>query len=279
MPLPAASTDARPPFWGWAWGSVLTACACFGAGWLGQQLPGAGGLPSLFWPAGGVALAVLVRFGPHFAPAVLLAAGAVHSLAGLPPWLAGAVALGNTAGPLLAAVWLRRAKFNLRLEQRRDLLLLIGAGALGASVVSAANGAAWLAIGGRISTLHLPSAALARWAGDTLGLFVAGIPLLTLSRSGLRQALGPGLRARSLLLLAGSVLTVLVALSLPRAMALPALALLTVPVLLLVWLAMRAGVGPASGAVLALGGLLIGATAGGAGPFVTQPPGDGSAAV
>ena len=255
----------------------MAGVAYFWAGRLGLATPGSSPYISPFWPASGIALAVLVRWGPSLAPAIFVGALGINAWTGLPLWLCVALALGNTGGPWAAAVWLRRAKLNLRLEQRRDLLLLLCAGGLGATVVSAANGAAWLAIGGRISTLNLPAAALAWWVGDTLGLFVAGIPLLTLNMSSLRQALAPGRRARSLLLLAGSGLTVLVAMALPAKLAMAALALLMLPILLLVWLAMRAGVGPASAAVGLLALAMLSATAAGAGPFVTLPPGGGSA--
>ena len=255
---------------------MLCACAYFWAGWLGLSLPASHAYISTFWPAMGIALAVLVRWGPGLAPALFASALAINVWAGLPAWLSAAIAAGNIGGPLMAAIWLNRAKLNLRLEQKRDLLMLLGAGSLGATVLSAANGAAWLAIGGRISTLQLPSAALAWWAGDTLGLFVAGIPLLTLNLQGIRQAFGPGRRARSVLLLAGSGLSVLLALSMPASLALPALALLMLPILLLVWLAMRAGVGPASAAVLAMAVVIVSATVAGAGPFVTTPPSGGA---
>ena len=273
---PPAALRRLPRQLRWAAASLISACAYFWAGWLGLSLPASTSYISTFWPAMGVALAVLVRWGPGLAPALFASALAINVWAGLPVWLGAAIAAGNIGGPLLAAIWLNRAKLNLRLEQRRDLLMLLGAGSLGATVLSAANGAAWLAIGGHISTLQLPSAALAWWAGDTLGLFVAGIPLLTLNLSTFRQAFGPGRRTRNVLLLAGSGLSVLVALSMPAGMALPALALLMLPILLLVWLAMRAGVGPASAAVLAMAVATVSATVLGSGPFVTTPPGDGA---
>ena len=228
---PPAALRQLPRLLHWATASLLSACAYFWAGWMVLSLP-ASTYISTFWPAMGVALAVLVRWGPGLAPALFASALALNLWAGLPAWLGAAIAAGNIGGPWLAAIWLNRAKLNLRLEQKRDLLLLLGAGSLGATVLSAANGAAWLAIGGYISTLQLPSAALTWWAGDTLGLFVAGIPLLTLNRSSIRQAFGPGRRAVSLLLLAGSGLSVLAALSMPADIAQPALALLMLPILL-----------------------------------------------
>ncbi len=259
----------------WLAASGLTALVYFWAGRLGQAVPDGNGFIVNFWPAVGIALAIMVRWGPSLAPAVFAGAVALNTALGWSAWLALAVALGNTAGPLAAALWLTRAKLHLRLEQRRDLLLLIGAGSLGATVITAANGAAWLAISGQISALNLPVAAFQWWVSDTLGLFVAGIPLLTLTRSGLRQAFGPGLWGRSVLLLAATALSVALALALPQGATLPALALLMLPVLLLAWLAMRAGVGPASTVVLALAVVMLLALALGIGPFVTAEPGDG----
>ena len=252
----------------WLLRSILVGLAYFGAGRLGLALPGPSALISLFWPAAGLALAVLMRWGPAYVPALAVAAMAVNASAGAALWLAAAIALGNVGGPWAAAAWLSRSGLNLRLEQRRDLLLLIGAGGLGATVISAANGACWLAIAGRISLLDLPLAALYWWLGDTLGIFVAGVPLLTLRRDNLRQAFGPGRRTHSVVLLVSTALAVVAGLALPPAMALPALGLLLLPHVLLCWLTMRAGVGPASAVVLGITLAALAATASGLGPFV-----------
>ena len=251
----------------WLLRSILVGLAYFGAGRLGLSIPGPSPLISLFWPSAGLALAVLMRWGPAYVPALAMGAIAVNASAGAALWLSAAIALGNVGGPWAAAAWLGHSGLNLRLEQRRDLLLLIGAGGLGATVISAANGVCWLAIGGRISMLDLPFAALCWWLGDTLGVFVAGVPLLTLRLDTLRHAFAPDRRVRSLALLAGAALAVATGLALPKPLALPALGLLLLPNVLLCWLAMRAGVGLASAAVLGIALATEAATASGAGPF------------
>jgi len=274
LPLADPTPPARPRLLRWpgrpgTWllRSLLIAAAYVAAGRLGLALPGPSPFISAFWPAAGLALAVLLRWGPGCTPALALGAWLVNFSVGGSPGLAAALALGNAGGPWLAARWMSRAGFNPRLEQRRDLWLLIVAGGLGATVVSAANGAAWLAIAGRISTLDLPTAALHWWVGDALGVLVAGVPLITLSRRSLGRALQPGHRLRTLALLAGSAAAVVLAFTGSATLGLGSFGLLLLPPLLLCALAMRSGLAPAACAGLALAVAMLWATGAGLGPF------------
>jgi len=58
----------------WWWRSLLVACAYFGAGRLGLALDNPSPFVSVFWPALGGALAVLVRWGPGAVPALFVGA-------------------------------------------------------------------------------------------------------------------------------------------------------------------------------------------------------------
>ena len=252
----------------WLLRSLLVIAGYVAAGRLGLSLPGPPSFVSAFWPAAGMALAVLVRWGPRYTPAVALGSITVNLLAGAPLWLAGLIALGSAGAPLAASLWMRRTGFNPRLEQRRDLWMLLAVGAFGTALISAANGTAWLAIAGRIAPVDLPISAARWWLGDTLGLLVAGVPLLSFTRHSLGQVFGPGQRLRNGLLLAGSAAAVGLAFALPAPARLSALALLLLPHLLLCAMAMRAGLGPASGAVLLLAAGMLAGTAAGVGPFV-----------
>jgi diguanylate cyclase (GGDEF)-like protein/PAS domain S-box-containing protein len=250
----------------------LVALGYFAAGRLGLALPGPAPFVVAFWPALGLALAVLVRWGPGCVPGLLAGAFAVPFSVGAPAWLAAMIAVGNVGGPWAAARWMGRAGFNPRLEQRRDLWLLIGAGGFGATVVTAANGAAWLAISGRISTLALPATALQWWMGDLLGVLVAGVPLLALSRRSLGQAFGPAHRLPSGVLLAASALALIATLAAPPSLGLSAAALLLLPPVLLCTLALRCGLAVASAAVLGITMVLLVATAAALGPFALANP-------
>jgi len=283
MPDAALAAPAgRPPLTAqagrWLLRSLVVGLAYVAAGRLGLALPGPSPFISAFWPAAGLALAVLLRWGTGSLPAVALGAWLVALLAGASPGLAAAIALGNAGGPWLAARWMNRAGFNPRLEQRRDLWLLIGAGGFGATVVSAANGAAWLAIAGRISALELPTSALHWWIGDALGVLVASVPLITLNARSLGLALSPGHRARTLALLAGSAAATGLAFAAAGALGQAALGLLLLPPVLLCALAMRSGLAPAATAGLLLSVAMLWATAAGLGPFV-RPAANGGLAL
>ena len=275
----AAATTLSAARWAsvapWLARSLAILLVYVAAGRLGLALHGPSPLVSLFWPAAGLGLSAMLVWGSGCVPALLLGAWLVNWSAGASPGLALAIAVGNVTGPWVAARWMDRAGFNPRLEQRRDLWLLIGAGACGATVITAANGAAWLAIAGRISAIDLPTAALSWWLGDTLGVLVAGVPLLTLRWRTLRLATAADARWRTALVLAGSAAGLVLGLICTSALGLGALALMLVPHLLLCWLAMRSGVGPASAAVLVITVINMAATAAGVGPFVTAPGGGG----
>ena len=251
----------------WPWRLLLVVLGYVVLGRLGLSLKGPSPFISTFWPAAGLALAVLVRWGPACAPALVLGSCLVSLSAGASPGLALLIALGHAGAPLAAALGLKRAGFDPRLEQHRDLWLLLGAGACGAALLSAANGAAWLAIFGRIGAVDLPGQALRWWLGDALGLIVAGVPLLTLNRAALGRFFARDRALRNLLPLAASAAAVAAAFALQPNYSLTALALLLLPYLLLGSLAMRSGLGPASAAVLLLAVAMLAGTAAGGGPF------------
>ena len=281
-----ADTAPGPRSLRWLLRSTLVALAYFAAGKLSLALTGLSPFISAFWPAAGLALAVLVRGGPGYAPAIALGSTLVNWSAGAPPWLAALMALGNVGGPWLAAHWLERNGFNPRLEQRRDLGLLLVTGVFGATAVSAANGAAWLAIAGKIPVIDLPRAAMQWWLGDALGMIVGGVPLLTarwqtLGLTGLQGGLRGGWqgqlsparlagRLRTLGLLLAMAAVLVLALALPASRQLQALALLMLPPLLLCWLALRRGLALASASLLLLAVGLLSGTAAGHGPFASM---------
>ncbi len=271
-PIVTAAPLSPAQFVDWSWRSLAIALGYFGLGSLGLQL--ADGLPlvSPFWPAAGLALAVLLRGNLWLAPAVALGAWGVNLSAGAAPALAAAIALGNTGGPWLAAHWLQRSGFDNRLERPRDLLLLTVA-ALGGSTLSAANGTAWLSIAGRVSVLDLPHTAMLWWLGDSLGVMLAGVPLIALGRREISACLAPGRRLATLGLLGLSLAATLAALAAPSEALPTALVLTLLPPVLLCGLALYSGIAPASAGVLVLTVLTLGGTALGWGPFARDDSG------
>ena len=262
----------------WLWRSLLVVAGYFCAGRLGLMLDSPSPLVSVFWPAMGGALAVLVRWGPGCVPALLLGAAAVQWSVGAPAILALGIALGNVGGPWAASHWLLRAGFNPQLARRRDLWLLLGAGGLVATLLTALNGASWLLVAGQITPAHWPVTVLQWWAGDTLGLLVAGVPLLAVSRHSLATAFAPQRRHLTVGLLVATGLLLAVGCASTRWLGLGSLVpLLGMPVLLCA-VAMRAGLAIASAAVLTVTLAMVAITAAGLGPYALldqMQPGNG----
>ncbi|WP_395701853.1 EAL domain-containing protein [Aquabacterium sp.] len=265
-PLPDLPPAARTVLH-WAWRSLLVVLAFGLTSRLALWLPGGSPALAAVWPPTGIALAVLLRWGTPYVPAVVLANLVVAWGAGAKPWAALGIALGSTGGAWLAARWMARAGFNRRLEQRRDLGLLIGAGAGAGTLLSAANGAIWLAASGRITGLDLPIVWFQWWVSETLGLLLTGVPLLCFGARSWSRAFAGRHRYTTLGLLLGSLAAAGLGMVGPAWLGTGALAWWVLPPVLLCWLAMRSGLALASGGVLALAAGLLLATGAGIGPF------------
>lgn len=130
----------------------------------------------LFWPATGLGLGFLFRFGYGLAVPLFAAALIAHLMAGADPVSATVMAGGNTVGAALGVALLARTGFNRHLERLRDVLLLLGVGALVTASVSAM--AAGLAMAGLQTGFH--EVALLCWVADMMGLALLAPLVLTL---------------------------------------------------------------------------------------------------
>jgi diguanylate cyclase (GGDEF)-like protein/PAS domain S-box-containing protein len=216
----------------------------------------------------GIALAGLVRWGPVHVPGVLLGCWLLQWGLGQTPLAAGVLAAGQTLAAALAGLWLRRQGFNTRMEQRRDLALLLTASAA-AGLLAASAAALWFGF----TQGSAAAAALPRLLADVLGCLVAGVPLLAWSRRAWTPALAAA-RLPSTLALGGAVLaSAWAAFFAQPAAAWSLTPLAFVPHVLLCWLAMRSGLMAASFTVALLSAGAVGATAAGWGPFQTVAAG------
>jgi len=103
------------------------------------------------WPPTGIALAALLLRGMRLWPAIAVAAFLVNASVGDSLLLAAATSVGNTLGPVLAALCLRRlAGFEPTLARVRDVVSLFVIGAALGMTVTATCGTACLAAGGVI---------------------------------------------------------------------------------------------------------------------------------
>jgi signal transduction histidine kinase len=145
---------------------------------LGLSFDALGGIATTVWPPTGIALAALVLGGIRLWPAIAAAAFVANAMSGIPLWGAVAIAAGNTLEAVIAAVLLRRAGFDRRLQRFGDILLLILLAATGSTTISAGVGLTVARLAG-LRAAALPARFFAVWwVGDALGdLLVAPLIL------------------------------------------------------------------------------------------------------
>lgn len=126
---------------------------------------------TIFWPAGGFALAVLLLGGLRFLPGIFVGAVVAGLIAINTPWVATALGAADTLESFVAW-WLltRFGKFDLALDNRQDYFKLAIVASILASAVSAVVGPASLWIGHLIPIGELPQIAMRWWMGDVLGI-------------------------------------------------------------------------------------------------------------
>lgn len=156
--------------------AVLSA-VYFGAAKFGLSFAFATKQVTAVWPPTGVAVVALLLLGYRVWPGVLFGAFAANATHGEPITTAAGIAIGNTLGPVAAAVLLRRVvRFGSTLGRLRDVIgLLLGAAVV--ATITATNGVANLVLGGIIPVSAYGSAWRVWWVGDAMGVLLVG-PLL-----------------------------------------------------------------------------------------------------
>jgi diguanylate cyclase (GGDEF)-like protein/PAS domain S-box-containing protein len=192
-------------------------------------------------PAGGVALAAMLRWGAASGLAAVM--GLVLALLGmgLAPGTAMVAAVALGTGLIVAAFTLRQAAFDTRLERARDvawLALVVGGVCAPLVALVAGSGFRWTSPAPSTGWL---SALAGAWATLAAGMLLTAFPLLTLDRRVLRAF-------QSLKRLPATIALTLAPLFAALMLASPAwasgpagMALLFLPPVLLIALAVRAG--------------------------------------
>ena len=250
---------------------VLLALAYFVTGRLGLMLPAVGTNITLIWLPTGIAVAALVRYGYGCWPGVALGAAAVNFAIGTPLPVALGIAVGNTLGPLLAALALRRMGFHPAFDRKRDILILAVAAILG-MLVSASLGVISLSLAGAVP-VGRTAAWLIWWAGDTMGV-ITGAPLVfAFTRKEIRAILFR--RAESAAWLCATVAVSWGVFVLNRDSTGGAWALAFVPLPMVAWAALRSGPAGTSVALIVISVIAAYGTGTGHGPFYRQQPIEG----
>lgn len=175
---------------------VLGAALYVLASKLGFALAFVGGTVSAVWPPTGVALVLVVLFGPRMLLAVVLGEVVANMLNGSNLGLSVAFGTGNALEALAAYLLLRRAGFRPQLDRVRDVFALLVLAAVLSTMVSATVATAAFLVDG------LPAAAVwdvwhTWWLGDLTGdLVVAPLGFVVLTtRVNLPRGLGHRLEA------------------------------------------------------------------------------------
>lgn len=239
---------------------VAVAVAYAIAGEIGSAVAAIDDAITLAWPAAGVALALMFRYGLFTWPGIMIAGFSLAATRGVPPLTALGIGVGHALGPLVAAWGLRRAGCRDDLSGPRDALRLTAI-VIPAMVIPATVGTTVLLAAGRLPIDAGSSAWLRWWLGDVTGALLVAPVLLTLPRERIRPLRGTAL-VEALLLLATTLAAGIGAWNSDSPVP---TAFLTLPPI--AWAVLRFGVFESSVLTLVLGSAATWATADGIGPL------------
>ena len=162
-------------------GLLGVALTYFAAGWCGLQIPYLGTHISLFWLPTGLAVSALFSWGRPCIVAIYLGAFAINLYIGSSWQLAASIAVGNSLGPLLTDLLLKRCRFQPSFHRQSDVGWFVLAAASGMAI-SASAGVASLAMANMLLKQSIGATMLAWWMGDTAGVLLFAPVLWSLSR-------------------------------------------------------------------------------------------------
>jgi PAS domain S-box-containing protein len=217
------------------------------------------------WPAYGVALAAVLRYGYRIWPALVASAFLVAFQSPVPHIAAAGQAVSATLAATTGGALLKWASFDRALSRLRDALTLIIFGALASAMVSSSLGVAVLYATGVEAYSGIGQAWLVYWLGDSTGVLL--ITPLALTGFRLLEVRKP---ADILEFAALTMLLVIASLAIfadlgPFSIRLHGLAFGVLP--FIIWAAVRFGVPGMALSTLVVASIATVATALGDGPF------------
>jgi len=159
---------------------VGVALAYWLSGLAGLELALVRGQVSPIWPASGVALFCLLRFGLRAVPGIVLGAVLVNIAFGPSPLAVLVIACGNTLAPVVGYLLLRRVGFRSDLHRTTDAVALVGIGGLAGMTISATLGTGALVLADGVPAAEFWPTWSVWWAGDAMGVLIVAPVLLAL---------------------------------------------------------------------------------------------------
>jgi signal transduction histidine kinase len=159
--------------------AVVVLGLCYlGAACVGLAIASQHGVATLIWPASGVGLASLLRFGMWLTPGVAVGGLLAALVAGLPLPLALGIAAGATLEALFGVWIVRRVPdFDRNLGRTQDVLALVAA-ALGSGLLAATLGVGLLRVGDVVPHAEAAAAWQSTWLSHAVGDLVVAPSLL-----------------------------------------------------------------------------------------------------
>jgi diguanylate cyclase (GGDEF)-like protein len=161
----------------WLTRILVIALAYFCTGWLGLQVPFESAKVTLFWLPTGIALAALYRWSTNVWPGIFLGALLVNIVTGASPFINLIIACGNTIGPLVTTLLLRRCNCQLQNLQSFTAFTFFAAVSIGMLIPASIGGTALILANGIAFEKAIYNIFLPWWMGDSLGIFLVA-PLL-----------------------------------------------------------------------------------------------------
>ncbi len=247
---------------------AVVALAYYTGGKIGLIMPYMGSSITLLWPPTGIALAALLAWGLWCWPGVFLGALLVNlTTSGLSIPVALSIAVGNTLGPVLGALILKRlARPENLFKRSRDVIafILIASGTM---LLTATAGTLSLYAGGKLLRDLIPQAWLGWWLGDTVGVLIFAPPLLVWSAYKIGSILRPRFNLELILVMSACIGLAWLVFSDVLALGQLKLSLAFLVFLPLIWAGLRFETVGASIAALVISILAVWGTAQGNGPF------------
>ena len=164
--------------WQWVGGILVLAVGYYAAARFALVLGSLDGQVAPFWPACGIAVAILLLAGRHLWPGVALGIFAATLTMPVPVAAAVPIAAGHTVEAVLAA-WLteRFARGAACLESPRDILAMVMVAAVGAPLLSASTSTLALLATSEIPAADAQTVWLTHWSGSFTGVLLT-TPLL-----------------------------------------------------------------------------------------------------
>jgi PAS domain S-box-containing protein len=153
-------------------GMLLLASIYVATAKLGLAMDAVAGFATLVWPPTGIALFALVTYGRRYWPAIWIGAIVVNLWAAAPLPVAVGIGTGNALEAFVGAYLLEGFGFRSALRRLWDVLLLVVAGAVLNTLLSASIGVASLYAGRVIHAAQLARTFMAWWLGDMIGAVI-----------------------------------------------------------------------------------------------------------